>query len=205
MASKQETAVKSAVTREKKKGIVREEKHFLWFLIAIILLLLYLLWAQSNGWWPFAQPRLGSAFYTNVSAAGPDQPAAATTESSGTDGSNGSNGSTGTSGSTGNTGNSGGGSNNGGGNNNGGGGSTTPPPATASSGLADLAANLNIGNTKEQITARANGLGPNCAVIVNADGLNVGKQEVCTYTEGDKIITVTYLNDRVISASKSGF
>lgn len=203
MAKKQETAIKSAVTREKKKGIIREEKHFLWFLVGIILILLYLLWAQSNGWWPFTQPRLGSAFYTNVSAAGPDQPATPSGGSSGTDGSSNSGSTSSGSTSSGNNGGSSSGTNSGG--SNGGGGTTTTPPATSSDGIANLAAGLNVGDTKTQVSGQANGLNPNCAVVANANGPTVGKQEVCTYSEGNKIITVTYLNDRVISASKSGF
>jgi hypothetical protein len=50
-----------------------------------------------------------------------------------------------------------------------------------------------------------NELGAGCAVVIDAVASTIGKQEVCTYTEDDKIVTVTYLNDRVISASKSGF
>ena len=199
MAKRQDVAVKSAVTREKKKGIVREEKHFLWLLIAIILLLLYLLWAQSAGWWPFMQPKLGTAFYTNVSAAGPDKPATSS-ESGGTDG--GSNNDTG--GGNNNSGNNGGGGSTNPGGNNGGGGTTTPPPASPGP-IADLAATLNVGDSKATVNGKATGLGLGCAVVVDANAPNIGKQEVCTYSEGDKIVTVTYLNDRVISASKSGF
>jgi hypothetical protein len=51
----------------------------------------------------------------------------------------------------------------------------------------------------------ATNLGQGCAVVANATAGTIGEQEVCTYTEGDKIVTVTYLNDRVVSASKSGF
>jgi|GEM_PF-975666 len=204
MAKKQESAaIKGAVTREKNKGIVREEKHFLAFLIAIIILLLYLLWAQANGWWPFMQPKLGSAFYTNVSAAGPDKPSVDTTagtsadtsngntSSGGTNGTNGSNGSNGASGSNGSNGSNGG--------------TTTPPATSNTDGIADLAAVINVGSTKTEITSKANGLGTNCAVVVKAATAAVGQQEVCTYSQGDKIVTVTYLNDRVVSASKSGF
>jgi hypothetical protein len=191
MASKQEKAIKSAVTREKKKGIVREEKHVLWFLVALILLLLWLLFAQHNGWWPYSRPKLGSAFYTNISA---NTPAPSTDESgnSGNDGSGDSSGSNGNDGSDGSDGTDGTD-----------GGSTTTPPASDS--LLDFAAGVNVGDTKTQVNGQANGLGQGCAVVASVQDETAGKQEVCTYTEGDKIVTVTYLNDRVISASKSGF
>jgi len=204
MATKQEKAVKSAVKREKKRGILREERHVLWLLIAIIIFLLYLLLAQYNNWWPYARPKLGSAFYTNVSAI--ETPAKSTTDSSTSSDSSdtNSNGSSSTgSGSTGGGSNSDGSSNTGGGSTGGGntgGGSTTPADS-----LVDLAANINVGDTKTEIGAQAKNLGENCAVILDAKLQTLGKQEVCTYTQGDKIITVTYLNDRVISASKSGF
>ncbi|HSW66768.1 MAG TPA: hypothetical protein VLI54_06545 [Bacillota bacterium] len=192
MATKQEKITERAVARAEKKGKVREEKHVLWFLIAIILLLLWLLFAQHNGWWPYSRPKLGTAFYTNISANTP-APASADTSGSGT-GSNGSGsgsgGSSGTNGSNGSNGSNGG--------------TTTTPPASSS--LLNLAANVNVGDSKADVGAQANNLGQNCAVIVNAaTNTSLGKQEVCTYTEGDKIVTVTYLNDRVISASKSGF
>lgn len=204
MATKQEKAVQQAVKRAEKRGVVREERHVLWFLLALILLLLWLLFAQHNGWWPYSRPKLGSAFYTNIGANTP-LPASASTvdnesDASSADGSN--NGGTGNnSGSNGtNASNGSNGSNGSDGSN---GGTTTTPPASSS--LLDFAGQVNVGATKGDINAKANGLGQNCAVIVNTQTQTIGKQEVCTYTEGDKIVTVTYLNDRVISASKSGF
>lgn len=98
-------------------------------------------------------------------------------------------------------GSSSGGSSTGGGSNSGGG--TTTPSSDDS--IADLAADINVGDTKTSISGQANNLGEHCAVIVNAVAQTVGKQEVCTYSQGDKIVTVTYLNDRVVSASKTGF
>lgn len=184
MATKQEKAIQRAVTRENKKGIAREERHVLWFLIALILLLLYLLFAQHAGWWPYSRPKLGSAFFTNVSS----QTTAPQSTAPGNDSGSGGGGSGGT----------GGGGNTGGGT---GGGSTTTP----SDSIADFAATINVGNTKTQVSGQASGLGQGCAVLASADATAAGHQEVCTYTQGDKIVTVTYLNDRVISASKSGF
>ncbi len=201
MATKQEKAVKSAVTREKKKGIMREERHVLWLLIAIILFLLYLLFAQHNGWWPYARPKLGTAFYTNVSAETPASTSAGNTSgTNGTSSSSTSNTSSGTTSSTGSgSGSTGGGST---GSGSGGGGSTTP---SSSDSIIDLAGTINVGDTKSDVSAQANNLGEHCAVVVSAVTKLVGKQEVCTYSQNDKIVTVTYLNDRVISASKSGF
>jgi hypothetical protein len=185
MATKQEKAVQRAVTREHNKGKVREEKHVLWFLLAIIALLLWLLLAQRFGWWPYSQPTLGSAFYTNISdnAPVPDEANSVSDSTGGSDGNDGSNGSNGGSG----------------------GGGTTTPPSGSSDSLLDFAANVNVGTSKATLSGQANGLGESCAVVVGANAPNAGKQEVCTYTEGDDIVTVTYLNDRVISASKSGF
>jgi hypothetical protein len=193
MATKQEKAVERAVNRANKLGKMREEKHILWVLVAIIVILLWLLLSQHFGWWPYSRPKLGNAFYTNIGAydAKPSGSTANTsTESNVSTGSNTNTGTTTPSG--GNTGGSGGG----------GGGTTTP---SGSSGLLNFAAGVNVGETKGQISGQANGLGESCAVVVNGDIPNAGKQEVCTYSQGDKIITVTYLNDRVISASKSGF
>lgn len=197
MANKQEKAVERAVKRAEKRGVVREEKHVLWFLIALILILLWLLFAQHNGWWPYSRPKLGTAFYTNIGANTPaeessnsdssnDSGNSSSTGGSGASGSNGTNGSNGSNGSDGSS-----------------GGSTTTPPASSS--LIDFAAGVNVGDSKADISGQANKLGQSCAVVVDAKAQTAGKQEVCTYTEGDKIVTVTYLNDRVISASKSGF
>ena len=174
MATKQEKVTQRAVNREHKKGKTREEKHILWFLLAVIAILLWLLLAGRNGWWPYSPPQLGSAFYTNIAAGDANAANKSASSKSGTNG-------------------SGGGS---------GGGSTTP---SGSGSIADFAAGVNVGSSKAQIGSRANGLDEDCAILANASGPNAGKQEVCTYSQGDKIVTVTYLNDRVISASKSGF
>lgn len=202
MATKQEKVVKSAVTREKKRGIIREEKHVLYLLVAIILVLLYLLLAQHYSWWPYSRPKLGTAFYTNVSAqTAMPEPSTSTSSDDGSSSSNGNTSSDTNSGTSNNGGSSNSGGSTGGGSNNGGG--TTTPSSDDS--IADLAANINVGNTKTSISGQANNLGEHCAVIVNAVAQTIGKQEVCTYSQGDKIVTVTYLNDRVVSASKTGF
>jgi len=201
MATKQQKAVKSAITREKKRGIMREERHVLWFLVALILLLLYLLFAQHNGWWPYSRPKLGSAFYTNLSAQAPVP--ASSEDSKKSDSNSATNtggGGTGTGSGNTNTGNNGGSGTGSGGNND-----NSPTPADNDNSILDLAGVVNVGNTKASISGQANGLNEHCAVVVSAVAQTVGKQEVCTYSQGDKIVTVTYLNDRVISASKSGF
>jgi hypothetical protein len=181
MATKKDQAVQRAVNREHQKGKVREEKHFLWILLLIIGVLLWLLLAQHFGWWPHSRPTLGSAFYTNI-AANTDTPSNAADTDDGTGGSGNDDGS-------------------------GGGGTTTPPPSSGSGSdpILDFAAGVNVGTSKTELSGQATGLNENCAVVVDANAQTVGKQEVCTYSQGDKIVTVTYLNDRVISASKSGF
>ena len=73
--------------------------------------------------------------------------------------------------------------------------------------IASFAASVNVGNTEAQTSAQASGLSQNCSIVANANTSDngLGQQQVCIYTQGDKIVTVTYLNGQVISASKSGF
>lgn len=150
--------------------------------------------AQHWGWWPYHRAPLGSAFYTNISANTPEPASASTSGDAGDVSDN----SGGTASSSGSDSGSGGSSTGGSGGGSGGGGSSTDP-------ILNFAADVNVGSTKEQINGQASGLGQNCAVVVSAVTTGAGKQEVCTYTDGDKIVTVTYLNGQVISASKSGF
>lgn len=165
------------------KRALRDRTRLEWILLAMLLLIALLLLASHYKWWPMNgdDDNLGTAFYVVSKNAD---------KATGVDTSDGAGGG----GSTNTGGGSGGGGN--------GGGSTTPP-ASGSSALLIFAAGVDSGNTKEQTSGQASGLNENCAVLVNSSTL--GKQEVCTYTEGDKLITVTYLNDRVISASRSGF
>lgn len=186
MATKQDKAVQRAFLRGKKQGVVREEKHVLGLLVAAILILLYLLLAQHNGWWPYMRPHLGSAFYTNVSK-GTTAPSSSSSNTSSSSSSSGGSSTSGVSTATGSD----------------SGGSTSVSSGT--NPIASFAAGVNVGDSHSQISSEANGLSQNCAVVVGATTQGAGKQQVCTYTEGDKIVTVTYLNDRVISASKSGF
>jgi hypothetical protein len=194
MATKQEKALNRSFLKGKKQGKVREEKHILTMLLAAIIVLLFLLLAQHNGWWPFMRPSLGSAFFTNVSASttAPSRSSTAGTGSGSTTtswfaGTSSSTNSSGTSNGSGDSGTSGTGAS-----------SSTKPIAT-------FAAGVNVGDTQAQTSTTASGLSQDCAVVVKASSPEVGEQQVCTYTQGNKIVTVTFLNGHVISASKSGF
>jgi hypothetical protein len=190
---KQQSALKRAFARGKKQGKVREERHAVGLLSTAVAVLLFLLLAQHNGWWPYQRPKLGSAFFTNVSASTPAPAAASTSSGSGSTGtSNSGTGSTGSAGS----GNSG---------TTAGGGSSTGSGSTGTAPIANFAAGLNIGDSEAQTSTQANGLNQNCALVVGANATDAGQQQVCTYSEGNKIVTVTYLNNHVVSASKSGF
>lgn len=189
---------------KKSKKLLQKRTNLEWALLTILLvIMIFLLLALLNKWWPFNPSQfgsddLGTAFYT---AELPEElQDRADNANDGNAGGTGGNGGTAAP-----AGGSNGGSNNGGsngGSNNGGGGTTTPP-ASSGSALLTFAAGVDTGNTKEQTSGQASGLNENCAIILNSSSL--GKQEVCTYTEGDKLVTVTYLNDRVISASRTGF
>jgi cytoskeletal protein RodZ len=188
MATKTEIASRRAFLRGKKQGKVKEEKHALGILTAAVIVLLYLLLAQHFGWWPYSRPNLGSAFYTNVSASTSPTSGKSGNSSSSSTHSTGSTGSNGASGSNGSNGSSSSGSS-----------STTP--------IATFAAGVNVGDTQAQVSADASGLGQNCSVVASASTANnsLGQQQVCVYTQGNKVVTVTFLNGRTISASKSGF
>jgi hypothetical protein len=194
MATKQEKAVQRAVKKERKQNKIRGEKHVLGFLVALVLLLLYLLLAEHYSWWPYSRPDLGTAFYTNVSASAAKPSSASATSSSA--------GSSGTTGTSGSQGSSSGSSGSGSGST---GSGTTSTTSASTPSIATFSAGVNVGDTEAQTNAQANGLGQNCALVASASASTAGQQEVCTYTQGNKIVTVTYLNDHVISASKSGF
>src|SRR5580700_9623100 len=102
MATKQQRAINRAVKKERKQRKIHEEKAFLWFLLGLILILLYLLLAQHQDWWPYSRPNLGTAFYTNVNTNTPKPASSASTSSttsgSGSTGSQGSSSGTSTSG-----------------------------------------------------------------------------------------------------------
>lgn len=181
-------AKKSKVSRQ----VLRERTRLEWVLFILLLIIGYLLLASHYVWWPSHKTyeNLGTAFYAGIKPANAGAAADSGTSTTATS----STGSTGSGGST--NGNGSGGTT---GSGSGGGGTTT----SSDSSILTFAGGLNTGDSKQDVDGRANGLTENCAVVVNTS--SVGKQEVCTYTQGDKIITVTYLNDHVVSASRSGF
>lgn len=185
------------------KKTIRNRTRLEWLLLAALIIIVFLWMASRYQWWPLNAPKdnLGTAFYTSRGVSVPDslkQASQLGQTSNGTT-SNASrstttNGSTAThnssTDSTSNTGDS----------SSGGGGSSD---SSSSTPLLSFAAGVNAGNSKQQIDATVNGLGENCAVTVNLP-VGLGKQEVCTYTQNGGTVTVTYLNDRVLSASLAG-
>jgi hypothetical protein len=205
MATKSDTATHAAFLRGKKKGQKIDEQRALLVAAGIILLLLFLILAQLFGWWPYHKDRLGTAFYSATDTVLPlkettgddatsNSAAQSTDDSSSSAGTSSASGSNGTNGSNGASGNDGSNGSNGGG-------STT----TDDNALVDLAANIDMGDTFADISAKSSGLSPNCAALADISATIAGTQKVCVYTQGDKLVTVTYLNDKVISASKTGF
>jgi hypothetical protein len=158
------------------KRELKERAMIEWVILAILLLLLlFFILAPFLNWWPHTKAE-------NLGSA----------FYSGLNGEDATSTSTGTGGGSG----SGSGSGGSGGGNGGGSGSS-------SSALLTFSAGVNNGDTKEDVSGEGQGLNENCALLVQSS--SAGKQEVCTYTEGDKVVTVTFLNDRVVSASRSGF
>jgi cytoskeletal protein RodZ len=103
---------------------------------------------------------------------------------SGTNGTNGTNGSNGSNGSDGSDGSDGG--------------TTTPTPSP----ILGLSAGVENGDTKANVEANSTGVSQTCTVTANT--VAAGKTEICTYSEGDKVVTVTYFNDRVVNVNRSG-
>jgi len=167
-------------------------------IIILLLIIIWLLLGSAFKWWPWntSGVPLGSAFYSNSQPAKDSNSTDDSDSNSEGDGSG--SGGTGTPGPAGSNGTNGANGSNGTNGTNNGGGSTN-----TTSALITFAGGVNTGDSKQEVSGSAGGLNENCTVIVNTTA--AGKQEVCTYTEGDKIVTVTYLNDRVISASRSGF
>jgi hypothetical protein len=193
------------------RQLLKDRTRLEWLMLVLLLIIGYLLLASHFVWWPSHKTYadLGSAFYAGIPANADANNNSSSTKS-GSSTSNGS--STGSNGTTGSTGSSGagtgtsaggsGGSTSGGGS---GSGSGSGGSGSTSSGsdLIDFAGGVNTGASKQQVDAKARNLKENCAVVVKTS--TAGKQEVCTYTKGNKVITVTYLNNHVISASRSGF
>lgn len=170
--------------------------------LLILLLLLLLLWwaAARNNWWPFNGDDSKTPGTSSQEASGSDSGGTSDTGSSSGSGgtSTGSQGATGNTGATGPQGPAGNPGSNGNGGNNGGG---TNPPAQSS--IVDFSADIGNGNTKAQVNAKSNGLPQTCTVTTNT--VAAGKTEVCIFTEGSRVVTVTFLNDRVVDVTRSGF
>ena len=75
---------------------------------------------------------------------------------------------------------------------------------TPSSPIQSFFVTVDSGDTKAEVTAQAGRLSKSCTVTVNS-AVVAGKTEVCAYADGSKIVTVTYLNDRVLTVTRSGF
>lgn len=198
--------------RKTSKQVIKERTRLEWILLILLLVIAYLLLASHYTWWPNQKTynNLGTAFYAGIKSKDADKESAATPAStvqngSGTNSSGSGSGNNANSGSTTNPASSNGGGN---GTNPGTGGGSNQSPGsntgnTNDSSILTLASKVNIGDSKETIQAQVNGVSNKCTVVV--DTTILGKQEVCIYTQGNKIITVTLLNNKVISASRSGF
>jgi hypothetical protein len=184
-----------AKTNSKAKQATRNHTKLEWLLFAALLLIGFLFLASHYKFWPLNMPKdnLGTAFYTSRKIAAdangnsPISPASTTGDSTGTAGRSTTTNSSTTTRTNASTGGSGTMTDSGGGS------SSTAP-------LLSFAAGVNVGNSKQQVDATVHGLNENCAVTVNLP-LGLGKQEVCTYTQNGGTVTVTYLNDHVLSAS----
>jgi cytoskeletal protein RodZ len=176
----EEVTKKEEITKTSREP---QNHKWLWPVIIILLLLLLLLWwaAAYYNWGPFKDKAADTSSNTGTSS----QQNAPATNTGGTSGSSGATGATGATGTTGS--------------------STTATPATStsSSSILDFSLTVNNGDTKEEVSGQASGLTQNCTLTVNST--TAGKQEVCTYSDGSKIVTVTYLNDQVVNVSRSGF
>lgn len=177
-----------------------EERNKRIILIALIVLFLIFLlgwWMAANHWGPWAtndKDGTNQGTGSNTSGGGStDQNIGSGTNNSasgGTNtGTNGANGSSGTNGSNGSNGSNGT--------------NTTTPPAENTDAIISLSGNVNNGDTKDDVTAKAGGTNQTCTVTANST--TAGKQEVCTYSQGSKVVTVTYLNDRAVAVNRSGF
>ena len=131
-------------------------------------------------WWAAAHYHWGpyriKATTPTTSAVGSGSSSA----SSGTSGAGGTNGTNGTNGTSG----------------------TIPAPAGAGTPIFNLYGSIHNSETGTDVQASAGGLDPSCVTLSSTPG---SVQKVCTYQSGDKVVTVAYLNDNVVSVSKSGF
>lgn len=198
------------VPKSKIQKLLHNRTALEWILFVLLLLLAIAFLVSRSDWWMWPDDsKLGTAFSTSRKIATENADSIAPLGAAGTNGTAG--GGTGTAtrtngGSTttttnnsSTTTNNGGGSNNGGGGGGGGGGDDS-----SNAPILSLAAGINTGDSLADINARVavNGLSQNC--VVAAELPLVGTQKVCIYTKNGLTITVTYLNDRVLSAALSG-
>ena len=106
---------------------------------------------------------------------------AATTQSSGNTGTSATTGSTGSTGASGTNGTNG---------SNG---------SMVGTDIFNLYGSIISGETLAQVAAQAGSIKPDCTAV------NAAQVQVCTYTQGNKVVTVTYQNGQVVAVSKSGF
>lgn len=187
-----------AATKSKLKHQLHHRTMLEWVLFVLLLLLAIAFLISRTDWWFWPEDKnLGTAFSTSRKVAA-NPSAAATLGSAGSSGSSTtgtasrSNTSTTNSTSTTTSSTTANGSGSGGSGGNSGGGSSSSP-------LLDLSAGLNTGDSKQSVELRLNGLNGNCTVVANTP--LVGQQQVCIYIQNGVTLTVTYLNDRVLSAS----
>ncbi len=163
-----------------KKTTIKRSHERLGWLVAVILLLLLLLgfMAAYYKWWPFAPGTTTPTTTSGTSGAGTTAgTSGAGTSSGGSSSSSGSSGSNGANGTNGSNGSS----------------------AMVGSDLFNLYGQIASGQTKDQVLAQAGSIKPDCTAV------NAAQVQVCTYTQGDKVVTVTYQNGQVASVAKSGF
>lgn len=181
MPKRQSKTMSESSSKNPKTKMMKTER--LAWLVAVVVLLLLLLafMAAYYKWWPAKHvtttPTTGSTSATST------QPTAGgggtgSTTTTGSNGSSGSNGATGASGATGAAGANG---------------------STTTSDIFMLYGQIISGQTIDQVAALAGSLKPSCTTISSTNA------KICVYTQGDKVVTVTYLDNQVVSVSKSGF
>ncbi|SRR5258708_26274079 len=155
----------------------RRKNQLMAGLIAALLLLLLFWWlAMHNHWGAY---RIKTTTPTTNAVSKPaSASSASSTGASGTNGAAGANGSSG---------------------------SSTTTVAGANTPIFNLYGSVHQGETKSDVSASSGGLSPNCVVTATSTSNPGGKQEVCTYTQGDRVVTITYLDNNVAAVSKSGF
>lgn len=193
----------------KNKNLTRREMVMGAVIAVLLFLFLWMWFAARNGWWPSnnSRSRLNAAQVREIAdEASEDTPAAATqldATNNTTPRAGNSNTSTTPSGGTSSSGNSSSGTGGGGGGSGGGNNGGTTTPSNPDAGFLTFSANMAAGQTKNQLTAMVGNLSQSCTLSLDT-GL-LGKQEICVYRQGTKIITVTLLNDRIISIARTGF